>query len=75
MSEASGEFQNPRDAAENQFSMDVEKTITEIELLESIFTLPDKRPLQMPDWKAANQKHDEMHANDPWFRLWKRDGE
>lgn len=54
--------------------MDVEKTITEIESLERIFRLPDKRPLQMPDWKAANQKHDEMHANDPWFRLWKRDG-
>jgi hypothetical protein len=54
--------------------MDIEKTITEIELLEHILTLPDKRPLQMSDWKAANQKHDETYANNPWFRLWRRDG-
>jgi hypothetical protein len=52
--------------------MDVERTITDIELLEHISTLLDKRPLQMSDWKAANQKHDEMYANSPWFRLWKR---
>jgi hypothetical protein len=54
--------------------MDPEKTIAEIELLEHMLTLPDTRPLKMPDWKAANQKHDEAYANDPWFRLWKRDG-
>jgi hypothetical protein len=54
--------------------MDGEKTIAEIELLGHIFTLPDKRPLQMADWKAANLKHDETYANNPWFRLWKRDG-
>ena len=54
--------------------MDIEKTITEIEWLENIFRLPDKRPLQMSDWKAANQKHDETYANNPWFRLWRRDG-
>jgi hypothetical protein len=54
--------------------MDAERTIAEIEMLEHLLSLPDKRPLQMADWKAANQKHDEMYANDPWFRLWKRDG-
>jgi hypothetical protein len=54
--------------------MDAEKTIAEIEKLEQILALPDKRPLQMSDWKAANQKHDAKYAADPWFRLWKRDG-
>ena len=54
--------------------MDIENTIAEIELLEHIFGLPDKRPLQMSDWKAANQKHDQMHAENPWFWLWKRYG-
>lgn len=54
--------------------MDIEKTITEIELLEQILRLQDNRPLRMSDWKAANQKHDETYANNPWFRLWKRDG-
>jgi glycogen debranching enzyme len=55
--------------------MDTEKTIAEIEMLEQILKLPDKRPLQMSDWKAANQEHDKKYAGDPWFRLWKRDGE
>lgn len=54
--------------------MDVEKTITEIELLERIYTLPDKRPLQVADREAANQKHDATLATNPWFRLWKRYG-
>lgn len=55
-------------------SMDVEKTIADIELLENLLALPDRRPLQTSDWKAANQKHDETYANNPWFRLWKRYG-
>jgi hypothetical protein len=55
--------------------MEPEETIAEIEMLERILALPDKRPLQMSDWKAANRKHDEAYANDPWFRLWRRDGE
>jgi hypothetical protein len=55
--------------------MHAEKIMAEIELLEHILTLPDKRPLKMADWKVANQKHDEMYADDPWFRLWRRDGE
>ena len=54
--------------------MDVEKTITEIELLERMFALQDTRPLKMADWKAINQKHDETYAANPWFRLWKRYG-
>jgi hypothetical protein len=53
--------------------MDAGNTIAEIKLLEHIFGLPDKRPLQMADWKAANRKHDEMYASNPWFRLLKRD--
>lgn len=53
--------------------MDTEKTIAEIEMLEKILMLPDKRPLRMDDWKAANREHDQTYANDPWFRLWKRD--
>lgn len=53
---------------------DIEKIIAEIELLERLHELPDPRPLQTADWKAANRKHDEMYANNPWFRLWKRYG-
>ncbi len=53
--------------------MEPEKIIDEIELLEKILTLTDKRPLRMADWKAANQKHDEECAKNPWFRLIKRD--
>ena len=70
----SSESKGCRRASKCEAVMDPEKTIAEIELLERMLTLPDKRPLKMPDWKAANQKHDEAYANDPWFRLWKRDG-
>ncbi len=54
--------------------MDVEKIIAEIELLERIYALPDKRPLSLADRYAANQKHDEVYAENPWFRLWQRYG-
>jgi hypothetical protein len=54
--------------------MDVERIIAEIELLEQMLSLPDPRKLQMADWKAANRKHDETYAANPWFRLWKRYG-
>jgi hypothetical protein len=54
--------------------MDAEKTIAEIEWLERIYTLGDARPLRLADREAANQKHDEMYAENPWFRLWKRYG-
>jgi hypothetical protein len=54
--------------------MDVEKIIAEIERLERLFRLPDTRPLQVSDRYAANQRHDDMCANNPWFRLWKQYG-
>jgi hypothetical protein len=58
----------------SQQTMDVNKIIEEIELLERIYALPDSRRLQLADREAANQKHDEMYADNPWFRLWKRYG-
>jgi hypothetical protein len=54
--------------------MDCEKVITEIEWLERLLSLPDTRPLQLSDRYAANQRHDETYAHNPWFRLWKRYG-
>lgn len=54
--------------------MDVEKIITEIELLERLYLLPDNRPMTPADRTAANRKHDEMNADNPWFRLWQRYG-
>jgi hypothetical protein len=54
--------------------MDVEKTIADIEALEQIWALVDRRPLQASDREAANQRHDAMYAENPWFRLWQRYG-
>ena len=54
--------------------MDVEKTIAEVEWLEGIYSLPDSRPLNLSDRLAANQRHDERYADNPWFRLWQRYG-
>jgi hypothetical protein len=54
--------------------MNLENAITEIEWLERLYLLLDTRPLQLSDRCAANQRHDEMYANNPWFRLWKRYG-
>jgi hypothetical protein len=54
--------------------MDVEKTISETEWLERVFALPDTRRLGLADREAANRKHDDMYAANPWFRLWKRYG-
>ncbi len=54
--------------------MDIEKTIAQIEWLERIYSLRDTRPLGPADREAANRKHDEMYAANPWFRLWKRYG-
>lgn len=54
--------------------MDVEKTIAEIEWLEHIYSLPDTRGLQTEGREAANREHDQRHAANPWFRLWKRYG-
>ncbi len=54
--------------------MDVEKTIAEIEWLERLFALPDARSPQLSEREAANRRHDEMLAANPWFRLWQRYG-
>jgi len=54
--------------------MDVEKTISETEWLERIFALPDTRRPRLSDREALNRKYDDMHAANPWFRLWKRYG-
>jgi hypothetical protein len=54
--------------------MDAEQTITEIELLERIFVVPETRPLSASDLSAANRRHDETLAHSPWFRLWQRYG-
>ena len=54
--------------------MDPEETISEIEWLERIFSLPDTRPMSPNDLSAANRRHDERNAHSPWFRLWQRYG-
>ncbi len=54
--------------------MELERTIAEIEWLERLYALPDTRPLILSDLDAVNQRHDEMYAGNPWFRLWKRYG-
>jgi hypothetical protein len=54
--------------------MDAEQTIAEIEWLEVIFEVPDRRPLSASDISAANRRHDEMLAQSPWSRIWQRYG-
>jgi len=54
--------------------VDVEKTISEIELLERLLTLPDRRAFSSADREAANRRHDESIANNPWFRMWQQFG-
>jgi len=54
--------------------MDAEQTIAEIERLERIFAVPDTRPLSASDLSDVNRRHDDMHAQSPWFRLWQRYG-
>ena len=49
--------------------MDVERSIDDIEQLEEMFEASDIRPLSASDLSAANQRHDDMLANCPWFRL------
>jgi len=51
--------------------VDIEKTIADVEWLERIFALPDTRGFRASDREAANRRHDDMHAANPWFRLWK----
>ena len=62
------------DGIKTHDAMKSEKTISEIEWLEHIYSLQDTRPLQLADLEAANRKHDETYAANPWFRLWKRYG-
>ena len=54
--------------------MDPERTIDDIELLERIYTLPDHRPITPADREAANRKHDNAIATNPWFRVWQSFG-
>lgn len=54
--------------------MDAEQTIAEIEWLERIFAVPDIRPLTPADISAANRRHDETLAHNPWFKLWQHCG-
>lgn len=54
--------------------MDPEKTIAEIEWLERVFALPDRRPFNQSDREAANRRHDENQAANPWFKLWQSYG-
>jgi len=54
--------------------MDVERIIDDIEQLQEMYEAPDIRPLSPNDIFAANRKHDELLAHNPWFRLWQRYG-
>jgi hypothetical protein len=51
-----------------------EQTNSEIEWLEHIFSMPDRRPLTASDISAANRRHDQKLANSPWFKLWQSFG-
>ena len=54
--------------------MDAEQTLANIEQLEEMFEAPDIMPPSASDISAANQRHDEMLAHSPWFRLWQHFG-
>jgi len=54
--------------------VDVEKTISDIELLERIYVLPDNRAFSAADREAANRRHDQMCASNPWFKVWQQFG-
>jgi hypothetical protein len=54
--------------------VDVEKTITEIEILERLFAMKDSRAMNASDLDAANRRHDEECARNPWFRVWQQFG-
>ena len=49
--------------------MDAEQIIAEIEWLERIFAVPYTRPPSASDFAAANQRHDEVLAHSPLFRI------
>jgi hypothetical protein len=54
--------------------MDIEKTISDVELLERLLALPDGRPVSQTDREAANRRHDENCSRNPWFRVWQQFG-
>jgi hypothetical protein len=54
--------------------LDAERTITEIEALERMFSLSDPRPPGLGYLPFVNHLHDEKLARNPWFQLWKRYG-
>jgi len=54
--------------------VDVEKTISDIELLERLYALADGRGISVSDREAANRRHDEMCASNPWFKVWQQFG-
>jgi hypothetical protein len=49
--------------------MNAERIIAEIEWLEKLFRLPDKRSLLIPDWKAAKRKIAAIEQLEKLFRL------
>ena len=49
--------------------MDAERIIAEIEWLEKLFRLPDKRSLLIPDWKAAKRKIAAIERLEKLYRL------
>jgi hypothetical protein len=49
--------------------MDAETIIAEIEWLEQLLRLPDKRPLPISDWRAANRKIAAIERLEQIFRL------
>ena len=54
--------------------MATDRIIADIERLERMYALPDKRPMSPSDLAAANRRHDEKLANSPWFKLWQSYG-
>lgn len=55
-------------------AMDAERNKEDIEILERIYALPDRRPLSESDVAAANRRHDQALASSPWFKLWQSYG-
>lgn len=54
--------------------MATDRIISDIERLERMYALPDRRPMSASDLAAANRRHDEKLANSPWFKLWQSYG-
>jgi hypothetical protein len=49
--------------------MNAEQIIAEIEWLEQLFRLPDKRPLQISEWRAENRRIAAIERLEKLFRL------